>query len=92
MLGASFDTPEENKAFRDAQGFQYSLLSDVDMSTGAKYHVVRAADHPYAKYPERQSFLIDPEGTIRKAYSVTDVGGHAAAVLDDLGELQEPKR
>ncbi len=87
MFGASFDTPAENKAFRDAQGFTYPLLSDVDRTVGTAYEVVRSSDHKYADYPERFSYLIDPTGSIAKTYDVTDVGGHAAEVLADLGKL-----
>lgn len=87
MLGASFDTPTENKAFREAQSFTYPLLSDVDHRVGKSYEVVRSPDHQYANYPERFSYLIDPAGIIRRAYNVTDVAGHAAVVVADLAEL-----
>lgn len=87
MLGASFDTPAENRAFADAQSFGFRLLSDTDRAVGAAYEVVRAPDHKYANYPERFSYLIDPTGTIAKCYSVTDVAGHAAEVLADIAEL-----
>ena len=48
------------------------------------YQVLRTADDPFADYPQRISYLIDPEGVIVKSYQVTDPGGHAAAVLADL--------
>jgi thioredoxin-dependent peroxiredoxin len=88
VLGASFDTVADNKAFVDAQGFAFHLLSDPDKLVGAIYETVRAPDHAYANFPERISYLIDPDGVIRKSYAVSDVAGHAAAVLADLGELQ----
>lgn len=88
MFGASFDTPAENKAFRDAQGFDYPLLSDPGRRVGKAYEVVRAADHQYANFPERFSYLIDPVGIIQRAYNVSDVAGHAAAVLADLAEVK----
>lgn len=87
MLGASFDTPAENKAFRDDQGFDFPLLSDVDRTVGAAYEVVRAPNHKYADYPQRYSYLIDPTGKIAKTYDVADVGGHAANILADLDIL-----
>jgi peroxiredoxin len=55
---------------------------------GTKYDVARPTDHRYADYPERQSFLIDPQGTIRKVYEVSDVAAHADDVLRDLKVLQ----
>jgi thioredoxin-dependent peroxiredoxin len=87
VLGASFDSPADNKAFRDAQSFAYPLLSDVDRAVGKRYEVVRAADHKYADYPERFSYLIDPSGKIAKTYDVTEVGAHATEVLADLDLL-----
>lgn len=88
MLGASFDTVEENRAFAEAQEFPFRLLSDVDRSVGRAYEVVRSPGHQYADYPERVSYLIDPAGVVRRSYAVHDVAGHAAAVVADLTELQ----
>jgi len=34
------------------------------------------------------SYLIDPDGVIRRAYTVTDTAGHAAEVLADLARLR----
>ncbi len=87
-MGASFDTPEENKAFADENGFGFTLLSDTDMKVGEMYQVRRSPDEERANYALRIAYLIDPEGTIRKAYEVTDTGGFAAEVLQDLEQLQ----
>lgn len=84
VLGISFDTPPDNAAFRQRYGFPFRLLCDVDREVGAAYEVLRAPDDPFADYPKRISYLIDPEGTIVRAYEVTDPAGHAAAVLADL--------
>lgn len=87
LLGASFDSPTENQAFRTAQGFDFALLSDEAHLAGAAYHVQRP-DGKYADYPLRHSFLIDPGGIIRRVYDVDDVAGHAAQVLTELDQLQ----
>jgi len=84
ILGASFDTPEENRAFADEQSFGYRLLSDVDRSVGAAYEAARAPDEQYPDFPRRVAYLIDPDGIIRKSYEVTDTAGFAADVLADL--------
>jgi peroxiredoxin Q/BCP len=84
VLGASFDTPEENLAFADDQRFGFRLLSDVDRSIGTAYEVLRAPDAPYPDYPLRIAYLIDPQGTIRNSYEVKDVAGFASEVLADL--------
>ena len=88
ILGASFDMPAENRAFAEEQSFGFRLLSDVDREAGRRYEVTRPDADQYARFPIRASFLIDPEGVIRRVYTVTDVAGHADAVLADLAALQ----
>jgi thioredoxin-dependent peroxiredoxin len=88
ILGASFDTPEENRAFAADQGFGFRLLSDVDRSVGDAYGVARSVDDQYATFPRRVSFLIDPEGIVQRRYTVADVSSHAEEVLADLEALQ----
>ena len=87
VLGASFDTPGENKAFCDAEGFPFRLLSDPDREVGRRYEVLRAPGEEYADYAKRIAYLIDPSGVIRRSYDVTDVEGFAAMVLAELGEV-----
>ena len=87
VLGASFDTVEENRRFAADQGFPFRLLSDPDRAVGAAYEVARAAGDQYAGYARRYSFLIDPHGVLARVYDVHDVNGHAAEVLADLQRL-----
>jgi peroxiredoxin len=61
----------------------------VDRSVGQVYEVIRGPDEQNANYPQRIAYLIDEDGTIRKAYQVGDVNGFAADVLADLETLRE---
>lgn len=88
VVGISFDTAADNAAFRSKLDFPFDLLSDLDKSVGTTYDVLRDADDPFADYPKRISYLIDPDGTIAKAYEVSDPAGHGAEVLADLAALQ----
>ncbi len=81
ILGASFDTPEENRAFQEKFNFPYDLLSDPDQVAGAAYGVIQE-DKPY---PARFSFLIDPDGNIAKVYDTVVPAEHPDQVLADLG-------
>lgn len=81
ILGASFDTVEANRAFADDQQFPYLLLSDVDQKVGQQYGVLREPGNPL---PKRHSFLIDPTGSIRRVYEVSDVKTHPDEVLADI--------
>ena len=90
MLGASFDSVEDQKKFAEAEGFPYRLLSDPDRTMGAAYDAVRQEGEKYfeAGIPRRISYLIDPEGKIARVYDVEadglDLAGHAEAVLADI--------
>ncbi len=64
------------------------MLSDPDKAIGTQYEVLRDPDDKFANFPQRISYLIDPEGVIVKSYEVSDPGGHAAAVLVDLAADQ----
>ncbi|MEZ5407148.1 MAG: redoxin domain-containing protein [Acidimicrobiales bacterium] len=86
VFGASFDTPEENRAFAQDQEYPFPLLS-ADRTVGQQWDVARPADDRFADFPRRYSYLIDPAGIVRRAYDVTDVAGHADAVLADLDRL-----
>lgn len=80
----SFDRPDENKAFKDAQAFPYPLLSDEDRSVGEAYGAKKGPDEQWADFPKRLTFLIDPAGVVRRVYTVSDVATHPEAVLNDI--------
>ena len=88
MVGASFDTVEEQLAFAETEGFGYALISDADKSIGRRYHAEREPGEDYYEYglPRRITYLIDPEGDIAAAYDLAgqDLAGHAAQVLADI--------
>ena len=77
-----------HRSIRRTRTSHSPLLSDVDRAVGTAYGVVRPSGHQYSDYPERASFLIDPDGIVRRVYEVTDVAHHAADVLADLAVLQ----
>jgi peroxiredoxin len=58
----------------------------VDRKVGELYETKRHPDEKYPDSPKRRTYLIDPEGVIRKAYRVKDVDAHPEEVLQDLRE------
>jgi peroxiredoxin len=70
----------------------FRLLCDVDRSVAAAYQVLRPPGDQYEDFPLRVSYLIDPDGVVRKGYLVADVRGHASEILDDLAHLQAAAR
>jgi thioredoxin-dependent peroxiredoxin len=87
IVGISFDTPEENRGFAEKNGFTFRLLSDVDREVGEMYETVRAPEESSPEYAKRRTYLIDPDGVIRKAYRVTDIPAHPDQVLADARQL-----
>ena len=79
---------EEQRAFAEAEGFPYALISDTDKSIGRRYHAEREPGEDYYEYglPRRLTYLIDPEGRIAAAYDLAgqDLASHAAQVLADI--------
>jgi len=88
VVGISFDSPAENAAFRAKFDFPFALLSDESKEVGAAYGALREPDDNYANFSKRVSYIIDPEGVVRKSYEVSDPAGHAAEALADLAALQ----
>jgi peroxiredoxin Q/BCP len=86
IVGASFDTPDENRAFREKFDFPFALWSDYDEQGGVAYEV-RDPGTEKVHFAKRLAYLIDPDGVIRKAYEVKDTNAFAADVLGDLRGL-----
>ncbi len=82
VLGISFGSVEENRAFAEKFDFPFRLLCDIDRSVGMAYG---AADAPDAGYAKRISYLIDEDGRILHAYPEVDPKTHLDQVLGDLG-------
>ena len=84
ILGISFDAPEKNKAFAEAESFPYRLLSDVDHKVAEAYSAAYPPDSDWSSVARRLTFLIGPDGVVRRVYKVKDVASHAGDVLSDI--------
>ena len=73
---------KENAAFAGKFGFPYPLLCDTERAIGLAYG---ACDSASAGSAKRISYLIGPDGTVRKAYPKVDARTHPETVLKDLG-------
>ena len=78
MLGISFDTAAENKAFAEKFGYTFPLLCDTTRQIGLAYH---AAENPKDKYAKRFTYVIGPDGKIEQAIDTKDPGAQAAELL-----------
>jgi len=78
ILGISFDTPEENRAFAEKFGYTFRLLSDPDRRVGLAYKAAESKEDSYAK---RFTYVIGPDGRIEQAIDTKDPAGQAGALL-----------
>lgn len=89
VLGVSADGVEDHARFAEAHGLGFPLLSDADGAVAARYGAADAASADGTR-PEvrRSTFVIDPRGTVRRAYLGVSSKGHAARVVEELTDLQ----
>ncbi|MFT7464192.1 MAG: peroxiredoxin Q/BCP [Pseudohongiellaceae bacterium] len=81
IVGVSFDEVADNCAFAEKYGFPYQLLCDTDRSMSMAYGACAKAD---AKYPGRVTYVIDKNGKIEWAETVTDIDAHVQTALAQL--------
>lgn len=87
ILGISLDDVTSHQAFAEKYSLPFSILSDADSQTAQAYGVLKTI--ATFQFAQRQSFLIDPDGTIRKRYRKVNAEEHSEEVLADLKELME---
>jgi thioredoxin-dependent peroxiredoxin len=99
VLGVSMDSTKSHKKFAQRHHLSFPLLSDEEGTMvraygayGEKKFMGRTYNGTY-----RNTYLINPEGVIKKVYEGVKVKGHEAEVITDLehlkvcGEVEEVK-
>jgi peroxiredoxin Q/BCP len=81
LLGVSFDTVEENKAFAGKFGFEFPLLCDTKRELGVAYGACKTAAD---KNANRIAYVIDEKGIIQKAYPKVDAANFPETVLKEI--------
>ena len=81
MLGISFDTQAENKAFAEKFDYDFPLLCDTERTVGLEY---KAAENAKDKYAKRYTYVIGADGKIEQAIDTKDPAGQAAELLKGL--------
>lgn len=88
VVGVSADDVDSHKSFCNKFGFTIDLLADPD------HQLLNAAgvgqsDYKGTMYWDRTSFVIDPEGNLRRTYLKVRPDGHERLLLDHIKELQQ---
>ena len=93
VLGVSPDSPERHRKFINKFSLDFPLLADQEHTVQNAYGV-RKSKMLYGKTAlgvERSTFLIGPDGVIRREWRKVKVDGHVDEVLEALRETTKTR-
>lgn len=86
ILGVSLDSVDSHKGFCAKEGLNFKLLSDSAQEVAGKYNSIMERNGQ--KYAVRNTFLINPSGTVVKEFTGVNPNKHSEEVLTALSELE----
>lgn len=86
ILGVSMDDQATHARFIRSQGLEFKLLADTDGMVSTSYGSIRGAGN--SRFSKRNTFIIDPTGTISRYYENVNPSTHSDAVLNELSRSQ----
>jgi peroxiredoxin Q/BCP len=87
ILGVSVQDESTHQKFCAKEGLSFKLLADTQYKVSSSYDSL--VNLGVAKLSARHTFLIDPDGVVRKSYLSVNADKHSAEVLADLASLQK---
>ena len=87
-FGISSNTVEQHAQFAKNHALMLPLLADPELKMISQYTGSKRFGN-FSMAASRQSFLIDPQGVLRKVYNPVNIFTHADEVLSDLQTLTE---
>lgn len=87
ILGVSVDTADSHKQFCAKEGLNFKLLSDAEHKVSERYGSLMNLG--VKKLSARHTFLISPDGVVKKVYLDVDPSKHSEEVLAALTDLQK---
>jgi thioredoxin-dependent peroxiredoxin len=88
ILGVSVQNEKSHQEFCAKESLTFKLLADTKDQVSGQYGSIMNLG--VTKFSARHTFLIDPSGVIRKAWTDVDVKKHSDEVLAALDELEKP--
>jgi peroxiredoxin Q/BCP len=88
ILGISVDSVDSHRKFCAKEGLNFKLLADRDGKVSGAYGSL--TNLGVVKFAKRNTFLIDPNGKVVKAYAGVDPVRHSGEVLAALDQMQKP--
>ena len=86
IVGVSVQDEDSHQKFCTKEGLSFKLLADTKQEVSALYDSVM--NFGVVKVSARHTFLIDPDGVVRKVYLDVKPPQHSEEVLAALTELQ----
>lgn len=89
VLGVSADDIKSHQKFADKYGLPYPLLADTDTTVSQLYGVWQEKNYAGKTYMgiNRETFLIDKDGIVRKVWPKVKAAEHAQEVLETIESL-----
>jgi peroxiredoxin Q/BCP len=87
VLGVSVDSADSHRRFCEKEGLNFKLLADTSHQVSKQYGSL--INIGITQMSARNTFLIDPEGKIARAFASVDPAHHSAELLHALDELQK---
>ena len=87
ILGVSVQDVATHQKFCAKEGLSFRLLADTNYQVSSAYDSL--VNLGVAKLSSRHTFLIDPDGIVRKVYLNVNAENHSTEVLADLSQLQQ---
>jgi peroxiredoxin Q/BCP len=87
ILGVSVDSAESHKNFCAKEGLNFKLLADTSHQVSKRYGSLM--NFGVAQISARNTFLIDPQGKIARAFSSVNPSRHSAEMLAAIDELEK---
>ncbi len=87
IVGVSPDASKAQARFKDKFDLPFTLLADTDHKAAEEYGVWKEKSMYGKKYMgvDRTTFVIGPDGVIKKIFPKVKVDGHAEEVLAAIG-------
>jgi peroxiredoxin Q/BCP len=89
VVGVSVDDSSSHTEFAKKYNLPFLLLSDKDGAVAKKYGAL--TNLGIIKIAKRYTFLIDPNGVLKKSYLSVDTSRHSQEIIDDLITIQQNK-
>ena len=86
IVGVSVQDEDSHQKFCTKEGLSFKLLADTKQGVSSQYDSVMTYNE--AKYSARHTFLIDPQGKLRKVWLEVKPDKHSEEVLAALTQLQ----